>query len=84
MDLLGRGIAWMDTGTHEPLLDAAHYIENLETRQGLKVACPEEISYRKGYIDAQQLERLATPLAQNGYGQYLIDLLKTGGSWMNQ
>jgi glucose-1-phosphate thymidylyltransferase len=75
-EVMGRGMAWLDTGTHESLLEASHYIETLERRQGLKVACPEEIAYRKGYIDAAQLERLGTALAKNGYGQYLLGLLR--------
>ncbi len=75
VEQLGRGIAWLDTGTHESLLQAAHYIEVMETRQGLRIACPEEIAYRKGYIDAAQLESLARPMLKNAYGQYLIDLV---------
>ncbi len=75
VELMGRGMAWLDTGTHESLLDAAQFIATIETRQGLKVACPEEIAYRKGYIDAAQLETLAQPLKKNGYGQYLLRLL---------
>ncbi len=74
--VMGRGYAWLDTGTHESLLEAALFIQTLEKRQGLKIACPEEIAFRKGYIDAAQLERLAQPLAKNGYGQYLLGLLK--------
>jgi glucose-1-phosphate thymidylyltransferase len=75
-EVMGRGMAWLDTGTHESLLEASHYVETLERRQGLKVACPEEIAYRKGYIDAAQLERLGNALAKNGYGQYLLGLLR--------
>jgi glucose-1-phosphate thymidylyltransferase len=75
VEFLGRGTAWLDTGTHDALLQASMFIEALETRQGLKVCCPEEIAYRSGYIDAAQLERLAQPLAKNGYGQYLLDIL---------
>jgi glucose-1-phosphate thymidylyltransferase len=75
VELLGRGMAWLDTGTHESLLDAGQFIGTLEKRQGLKVACPEEIAYRKGYIDAAQLERLAQPLQKSGYGRYLMRLL---------
>jgi len=75
VELMGRGMAWLDTGTHESLLDAAQFIATIENRQGLKVACPEEIAYRKGYIDAAQLEDLAQPLKKNGYGQYLLRLL---------
>jgi len=76
VDLLGRGIAWLDTGTHESLLEAAMFIEAIENRQGLKVCCPEEVAYRSGYIDAAQLERLAAPLAKTGYGAYLLSLLE--------
>ena len=72
---LGRGMAWLDTGTHDSLLEAATYIETIEKRQGLQVACPEEIAWRLGYIDDEQLEGLAGALSKNGYGQYLIDLL---------
>ncbi|MFC5476152.1 glucose-1-phosphate thymidylyltransferase RfbA [Paraherbaspirillum soli] len=75
VELMGRGMAWLDTGTHESLLDAAQFIATIEKRQGLKVACPEEIAYRRGYIDAQQLEKLAQPLIKNEYGQYLLRLL---------
>jgi glucose-1-phosphate thymidylyltransferase len=75
VELMGRGMAWLDTGTHESLLDASQFIATIEKRQGLKVACPEEIAYRKGYIDATQLEALAQPLQKNGYGQYLLRLL---------
>lgn len=76
VELMGRGMAWLDTGTHESLLDASHFIATIEKRQGLKVACPEEISYRCGYINREQLERLAEPLKKNGYGQYLLRLLQ--------
>jgi glucose-1-phosphate thymidylyltransferase len=76
VDILGRGFAWLDTGTHDSLLEAATFIETIQKRQGLMVSCPEEIAYRKGYIDSIQLERLARPLAKNGYGQYLLDLLQ--------
>jgi glucose-1-phosphate thymidylyltransferase len=72
---LGRGYAWLDTGTHESLLDAGQFIATLERRQGLKVACPEEIAYRQGWIDAAQLQRLAEPMKKNGFGQYLLRLL---------
>ncbi|MBB5390105.1 MULTISPECIES: glucose-1-phosphate thymidylyltransferase RfbA [unclassified Herbaspirillum] len=75
VELIGRGIAWLDTGTHESLLDAGQFIATIEKRQGLKVACPEEIAYRRGYIDAAQLEKLAAPLKKNAYGQYLMHLL---------
>ena len=76
VELMGRGMAWLDTGTHDSLLEASQYIATLERRQGLKVACPEEISWRQGWINDQQLESLATPLAKNGYGTYLLNLLK--------
>ncbi len=72
---MGRGLAWLDTGTHESLLDASHFIETIERRQGLKVACLEEIAYRSGYINAAQLESLARPLAKSGYGDYLLRVL---------
>ena len=72
---MGRGFAWLDTGTHESLLEAAHFIETIERRQGLKIACPEEIAYRLGWIDAAALEALAKPLAKNGYGEYLFRIL---------
>jgi glucose-1-phosphate thymidylyltransferase len=73
---MGRGFAWLDTGTHEALLEAAHFIETIERRQGLKIACPEEIAYRMGFIDAAQLEALAQPLDKSGYGEYLRRVLK--------
>jgi len=76
VEVMGRGTAWLDTGTHESLLEAAHFIETIERRQGLKIACPEEIAYRCGYIDARQLERLAQPMRKNAYGQYLLDVLR--------
>jgi glucose-1-phosphate thymidylyltransferase len=76
--LLGRGFAWLDTGTHESLLEASHFIETIERRQGLKIACPEEISWRMGYIGAAQLRRLAKPLANSGYGEYLLRVLAEG------
>ncbi len=75
VELMGRGIAWLDTGTHESLLEAGQFIATIEKRQGLKVACPEEIAYRRGYIDAEQLEKLAAPRKKNAYGQYLLRLL---------
>ena len=75
VEIMGRGYAWLDTGTHESLLEASQFIATLESRQGLKVSCPEEIAYRKKWIDAAQLERLAQPLAKNGYGQYLLRLV---------
>ncbi|MES2535080.1 MAG: glucose-1-phosphate thymidylyltransferase RfbA [Pseudomonadota bacterium] len=76
VEVMGRGMAWLDTGTHESLLDAAQFIATIEKRQGLKVACPEEIAYRKGYITATQLENLAEPLKKNGYGRYLLQILQ--------
>jgi glucose-1-phosphate thymidylyltransferase len=76
VEVMGRGTAWLDTGTHESLLEAAHFIETIERRQGLKIACPEEIAYRMGYIDAQALERLAQPMKKNAYGQYLLEVLR--------
>lgn len=75
VELMGRGMAWLDTGTHESLLEAGQFIATIENRQGLKVACPEEIAYRKGNITAAQLEQLAQPLKKNAYGQYLLRLL---------
>ncbi|MEY4907305.1 MAG: glucose-phosphate thymidylyltransferase [Pseudomonadota bacterium] len=75
VEIMGRGYAWLDTGTHDSLLEAGQFIATLEKRQGLKVACPEEIAYRRGWIDAAQLERLAQPLLKNGYGQYLQKVL---------
>jgi glucose-1-phosphate thymidylyltransferase len=76
VQVMGRGTAWLDTGTHESLLEAAHFIETIERRQGLRIACPEEIAYRMGYIDAAQLERLAEPMKKNSYGQYLLAVLR--------
>lgn len=75
VEIMGRGYAWLDTGTHDSLLDASQFIATLENRQGLKVACPEEIAYRQGWIDAEQLQRLAAPLQKTGYGAYLMGLL---------
>ncbi|MBK6974855.1 MAG: glucose-1-phosphate thymidylyltransferase RfbA [Sterolibacteriaceae bacterium] len=76
VQVMGRGHAWLDTGTHESLIEASMYIQTIEKRQGLKVACPEEIAFRMGHIDAEQLRRLAVPLAKNGYGQYLLQILE--------
>lgn len=76
VEIMGRGYAWLDTGTHDSLLEASHYIATIERRQGLKVACPEEIAFRQQWINAEQLEALAAPLIKNGYGQYLKQLLK--------
>ena len=79
VEMLGRGTAWLDTGTHESLLKAGQFVQLLEERQGLKVACPEEIAWRMGYIDDAQLEALAAPLAKSGYGDYLLETLRRGG-----
>ena len=78
-ELMGRGMAWLDTGTHDSLLEAAAFIQTIEKRQGLKIACPEEIAYRAGYIDAAQLERLASALDNSGYGKYLRGVLESPG-----
>ncbi|MGQ9508667.1 MAG: glucose-1-phosphate thymidylyltransferase RfbA [Thermodesulfobacteriota bacterium] len=75
IELLGRGFAWLDTGTHESLLEASNFIETIEKRQGLKVACVEEVAYRMGYIDSKQLRKLAEPLKKNGYGKYLLQII---------
>lgn len=74
--MMSRGYAWLDTGTHESLIEASNFIQTIETRQGLKVACPEEIAYRKGFINREQVAKLAQPLAKNGYGQYLLRMIK--------
>ena len=78
VELLGRGYAWLDTGTHESLLAAANFVQVVEQRQGLKIACPEEIAFRMGYIGEEQLARLAEPMIKNGYGRYLLDILEQG------
>jgi glucose-1-phosphate thymidylyltransferase len=75
VEVMGRGMAWLDAGTHESLLQSSNFIETIEQRQGLRISCPEEIAYRRGYIDAEQLERLAEPMKKSGYGQYLLELL---------
>ena len=80
MSILGRGMAWLDTGTHESLHDASSFIETIEKRQGLKVACPEEIAWRMGFIDVEQVRRLAHPLRKNSYGQYLLTMLESEAS----
>jgi glucose-1-phosphate thymidylyltransferase len=76
--MLGRGFAWLDTGSHESLLQASNYVETIEQRQGLKISCPEEIAYRLGYIDKARLLSIAEPLKKNGYGQYLLELAERG------
>ena len=76
VEVLGRGVAWLDTGTHGSLLEAANFIETIENRQGLKIACPEEIAFNKGFIDAEQVIKLATPLGKTGYGEYLLQLIR--------
>ncbi len=80
MELMGRGMAWLDTGTHDSLQEASHFIETIEKRQGLKVCCPEEIALNAGFIDAEQVLRLAEPLAKSGYGQYLLELVRGRGA----
>ena len=76
VEIMGRGYAWLDTGTHDSLLEAASFISTLQKRQGLQVSCPEEIAFGQGWIDAAQIQKLAAPLARNGYGQYLLGLVK--------
>jgi glucose-1-phosphate thymidylyltransferase len=77
VEMMGRGYAWLDTGTHDSLLEAASFIATLQKRQGLQVSCPEEIAFTQGWIDAAQIQKLAAPLAKNGYGQYLLNLIKS-------
>jgi glucose-1-phosphate thymidylyltransferase len=79
VEVMGRGMAWLDAGTHESLMQSASFIETLELRQGLKIGCPEEIAYHRGYIDAEQLERLALTMSKNSYGHYLLELLRSPG-----
>jgi glucose-1-phosphate thymidylyltransferase len=76
---MARGMAWLDTGTHDSLLEAAHFIQTIETRQGLKIGCPEEVAWRLGWIGDADLERLAAPLTKSSYGKYLLDLLEHRG-----
>jgi len=79
VEVMGRGYAWLDTGTHDSMLEASQYVQTLEKRQGLKIACPEEVAFRQGWIDAAQMERLAAPMLKNGYGQYLRQVLRERG-----
>ena len=81
VEIMGRGYAWLDTGTHSSLLDAAHYVKVTEERQGLKICCPEEIAWRMGYIDDAQVERVAAPLRKSGYGEYLLGMLSGPRAW---
>ena len=80
VERLGGGVAWLDTGTHEAMMQASNFIEAIESRQGLKVGCIEEIAYRKGYIDADQIRKLALPVMKNSYGSYLLDILTYEGT----
>jgi len=80
VEMLGRGTAWLDTGTHQSLLQASTFVETVEQRQGLKISCIEEIAYRQGFIDAEQLQQLAQPLSNSGYGRYLLDILEQDGA----
>jgi glucose-1-phosphate thymidylyltransferase len=81
VEIMGRGYAWLDTGTHDSLIDAALFIATLQKRQGLVVACPEEVAYRRGWIGAEQLQKLAAPLSKSGYGKYLLNLLTDQVAW---
>jgi glucose-1-phosphate thymidylyltransferase len=81
VEILGRGMAWLDTGTHESLKQAADFVKTIEDRQDLKISCPEEIAYRMGYIDAEQVTRLAEPLKKNTYGQYLLEMVQDKGPY---
>ncbi len=83
VEILGRGMAWLDTGTHDALQQATDFVKTIEERQGLKISCPEEIAYRVGYIPAEQVIRLAKPLKNNSYGQYLLELVKDEESCLN-
>jgi glucose-1-phosphate thymidylyltransferase len=78
MEIFGRGVAWLDTGTHDSLMQASTFIQTIEQRQGLKVACPEEIAFTKGWLTQEQVLKLAEPLKKTGYGQYLIELIERG------
>jgi glucose-1-phosphate thymidylyltransferase len=84
VEIMGRGMAWLDTGTHESLQQATDFVKTIEERQGLKISCPEEIAYRMGYIDAEQMVRLAEPLKNSGYGRYLLDLVEDEEPYLNE